>query len=83
MASEIQINKSKKSKTRKLPFLPRIGLYIDVAGYEVFIKNAPLGETLWNLYERGFSTTNLTKVAREQLKEIKMGQARTKTTTGS
>lgn len=60
----------KQSKTRKLPYLPRLGLVIDFAGYELTLKFAPFLEAVLSLPERGFSSQNLTDITAEQFDEI-------------
>ena len=72
MANGFWILKSERTKLRKLPFLPRIGLVVDVAGRRFVFKHAPLAETLLNARERGFSLKNLKKVADEELAEISL-----------
>ena len=63
--------KKKESKTRRLPLLPRVGVYVDWAGYETIFKFAPLLEALVQLPERGMSVYQLVKLSKEQLEEIK------------
>jgi hypothetical protein len=70
MANMFSVNKAERSKLRKLPLLPRIGLTVDVAGRQFTYKHAPILETLLNVRERGFSVKNLVRVASEQLAEI-------------
>ncbi len=62
--------KKKPSKTRKLPFLPRFGIYIDFAGRDFVYKQTSLLETALNLQERGLSLSNFTKLMVEQFAEI-------------
>jgi hypothetical protein len=64
------VEKSKTTRTRKFPILPRVGIVIDVAGRRISYRYAPLLETLRNLIERGLSRSNLEKIQNEQIREI-------------
>ena len=75
MANQLCIEKSEPSKTRRLPFLPRIGLFIDIAGRQITYRQVPITETLLNLRDVGFSMANLMKVAAKQFNEIKFPNA--------
>ena len=70
MGIQFEVDKKKPSKTRKLPFLPRFGIYVDFAGREFIYKQTPLLETALNLQERGISVSNLLKLMVEQFSEI-------------
>lgn len=63
--------KKHASRLRKTPWLPRLGIYIDIAGYELTLKQVPLLETAINLVERGLNLAQLRKIRREQFSEIK------------
>jgi hypothetical protein len=76
MPLHIQVERKKASKTRKLPFLPRLGIYLDVGGREIIYKQAPVLETVMNLKERGMSIANLFKIAIEQMAEIEFPAAK-------
>ena len=67
-----RVDRSEKSRSRKLPFLPRIGLVIDFGGRRFSFRHAPLLETLLNLLERGANRSNLQKIVTEQLYEISL-----------
>ena len=67
-----RMDRSDKSRSRKLPFLPRIGIVIDFGGRQFSFRHAPLVETLWNLLERGPNRSNLEKIVTEQLYEISL-----------
>lgn len=71
MSVEFFNRKRKKTKSRQLPFLPRIGIYVDWAGYESVFKFAPPIEAAMLLPERGMSVYQLIKISKEQLSEIK------------
>lgn len=70
MANMFSVTKAERSKLRRLAFLPRIGVVVEVAGRRFSYKQAPLLETILNLKDRGFSVTNLVTLAKEQLAEI-------------
>ena len=66
----ICFEKSPRTRSRKAPFLPRFGFFVDVAGRRVTYRQIPMIETLLNLRERGFSAKNLRQIALEQFNEI-------------
>ena len=70
MAGEVRCTKAKPSKMRRLSFLPRIGLSVEIAGREFQLKRAPILETVLNTIERGVSLRSFKEVARAQLDEI-------------
>ena len=71
MGTLFSIEKKPDSKLRKIPFLPRIGIYIDVAGYEIVFKKAPILEALFNLLEGGgLKMRNIKNISKQQLSEI-------------
>lgn len=70
MANMFSVTKAERSRLRRLPFLPRFGIVIEVAGRRFSYKQAPMLETLLNLKDRGFSVGNLVSLAKEQLSEI-------------
>ncbi len=72
MANQLCIQKIKKSKTRKLPFLPRIGLTLELGNRQIVFRSAPLLETVLNVWQRGFSQKNLMEVGLEELSEINL-----------
>lgn len=63
--------RKKPSPSRKINLLPRIGIYVDFAGYEFVFKHAPLLEAMICLPERGINLAQLLKISKEQLAEIK------------
>jgi hypothetical protein len=71
MANMFCVNKAERTKTRKLPLLPRFGVTVEIAGRQFTYKQVPFIETILNLRERGFSRKNLTKLASEELAEIR------------
>lgn len=63
-------DKSKNTKTRKFPFLPRFGVFLDLGGRTFVYKQTPVLETVANLIERGVNLANLLKINKEQFNEI-------------
>jgi hypothetical protein len=72
MAMIVSLEKAKESKLKRLKWLPRIGLMIDVAGYRLSYRNVPIAETVLNLFETGFSMKNLMKVSTQQCREVEL-----------
>lgn len=72
MANMICIEKSKKSKVTRLPFLPRIGITIDLGGRQIIYRQAPFLEFAFNLMSRGFSKRNMIEIAQQQFREIEL-----------
>jgi len=70
MGIQFETDKIKPTKTRRLPFLPRIGIYVDFGGREFSYKQTSILETAINLQERGLTMANLLKVTVEQFAEI-------------
>ncbi len=71
MANMFSVNKAERTKTRKLPLLPRFGVTVEIAGRQFTYKQVPFIETVLNLRERGFTVKNLVKLAAEELAEIR------------
>ncbi len=72
MANQLCINKIKPSKTRRVPFLPRIGLTFEIGNRQVVFRSAPLLETFLNVWRRGFSQKTMMEVGMEELSEINL-----------
>lgn len=72
MINLLRIERVKKTRTRKLPFLPRFGIVVDVAGRRLSYRQAPIFETILNLLERGATKSNFDKIVMEQLYEISL-----------
>jgi hypothetical protein len=70
MAILFSSERVKQGRTRKFPFLPRIGFVIDFGGRSFTYKQTPILETVANLIERGVNLSNLLKITQEQLAEI-------------
>ncbi len=70
MVNILRIERSKRTRSRKLPYLPRIGIVIDFGGRRISYRQAPIIETILNLIERGASRSNFDKIITEQLYEI-------------
>lgn len=71
MATMFSMKKTERSKTRRLPLLPRVGLVVDVAGRTFTFKYASLLETAMNVRDRGLPLSAFRKVLTEELAEIK------------
>ncbi len=67
-----RVDRTDKSRSRKFPLLPRVGIVVDFAGRRFSFRHAPLIETLLNLFERGPTRSNLEKIVTEQLYEISL-----------
>lgn len=67
-----RVDNSEKTRSRKFPLLPRIGIVLEFGGKRFSFRHAPLLETLMNLFERGPSKSNLQKIVTEQLYEISL-----------
>lgn len=72
MSNILCVEKSKPSSLKRLRFLPRIGLVLDIGGREITYRQAPILEALYNLRGKGFSLKNLLEVSFLQLKEINL-----------
>ena len=70
MIHVFRIERSRKTRSRKFPLLPRIGLVVDVAGRRLSYRQAPILETVINLLERGATRANFNRIIAEQLYEI-------------
>lgn len=78
---DLSIEKKSPTSTRKIPFLPRIGVYVDFAGYELYFKQVPFLESMLNLWEEGheallrqgkpLSVSRLRSIVKQQFSEIK------------
>lgn len=70
MINILKVENSPKTRSRKLPLLPRLGLVVDIGGKRFSYRQAPMLETVLNLLERGASISNFNKIVAEQLYEI-------------
>lgn len=71
MITGISLSDAKKSKVRRLSFLPRIDFSIDVFGKKLRYTQAPLSELMYNLYKDGFTKENAIKIVAAQITEIR------------
>ena len=62
--------RKRSSTRRKLPYLPRVGLYVDFAGYEMMFKHAPLMEAVVELLDKGWPLSQLDNIRKKHLSEI-------------
>ena len=72
MSSSLCIEKAKPSQIKRLSILPRFGFTVDFAGRQLVYRQAPILETVFNVWDRGFSMKNFMDVALTQLREIAM-----------
>ena len=70
MSASFTVNKSERSRLRRIPLLPRLGFTLDIAGRQFTFKTAPLLETFLNWRDLGFTVANFRKVTSEELSEI-------------
>lgn len=71
MAAFISVDKAKVSKLKRLRFLPRFGFTVDVAGYKITYKQAPILETIYNVaFNKKAPYRGLVSVSIQQCKEI-------------
>ncbi len=71
MASMLRILKAESTKLRRVKFLPRIGLTVEMGGRVLVFKHTPALETFLNLKQRGLTLKNLGKLAIDELEEIR------------
>jgi hypothetical protein len=71
MATMLRLLKAESAMLRRVQFLPRVGMTVELGGRVLVFKHTPTLETLLNLKDRGFSLKNLTKLAIEELEEIR------------
>ena len=70
MAIDFSFNKVKKTKTRKLSILPRIGFSVEFAGKRLTYKHVPFLETILNTKRRDFTLKRMGEVSNNQLQEV-------------
>lgn len=76
MPLRLSVQKAKQTSTRKLKFLPRIGLTLDFAGKQFTFRQAPFLESVANMKTKKFSLENLRAVSNQILDEITMEKKR-------
>jgi hypothetical protein len=74
MGSFLRVEKSKPTSVKRLSFLPRFGVVIDICGKQFTYRQAPILETLFNLIGKGFTLKGLKEVAFQQLAEIELAK---------
>ena len=70
MAIELKAKKKKKSFTKRLSLLPRVGIYLDLFGREYTFKGVPILETVYNLVTSGLTISNFKKITKRQFSEV-------------
>ena len=76
MCVEWSLQKKAASRLRKLLWLPRIGIYVDVLGYEFTLKKVPYLEAFWNVAQTKISPANFRRILKEQLAEVQFARKR-------
>lgn len=71
MPSIAKLKRSKVPPTRKFPFLPRVGIYVDAFGYEFIFKHVPLLESAAMLIEKRWPLRRIDKASKDLMKEIR------------
>ena len=80
MINLFKVERLRPTKTRKIPFLPRLGFVVELGGRRFSYRQVPLIETILNLMERGPSFSNLQKIVLEQLYEVNLPSRSSKKT---
>jgi hypothetical protein len=70
MPIKFQFLRSKGGPARSVPYLPRVGIYIDFGNRLLAIRAVPVIETLVNCISRGIAPRHASKVIKEQCEEI-------------
>jgi hypothetical protein len=70
MMTLFRVERSPKTRSRKLPWLPRFGVVVDFGGRRFSYRQVPLLETVVNLLERGPTRFNVNQILMEQFYEI-------------
>jgi len=70
MALQFSSQKSKKTPTRKLKFLPRLALVVDIAGRQFTFKQAPFFEAVAIMKRSEFNLKNFKTISTKILNEI-------------
>lgn len=76
MALRLSVQKTKQTSTRKLKFLPRVGLTLDLAGRQFTFKQAPFLESVVNMKKKKFNLENLRAISNQILDEITIEKKR-------
>lgn len=71
MASMLRLLRAESSKLRRVKFLPRVGVTVELGDRVLVFKHTPALETFMNLKDRGLSLKNLMKLATDELEEIR------------
>lgn len=70
MPIKFQFLRTKPGPSRSVPFLPRIGIYVDFGNRLLAIRAVPVIETIVNCISRGIGPAKAGKVVEEQCEEI-------------
>lgn len=72
MAYVLTSRPSKKSKLRRLSFLPRIGITVDFAGTQYSYFQVPILEMLVNLAGKEWNLKNVVETSHQQISELEL-----------
>ena len=70
MGIDLRWQTKRPTKTRKLPFLPRFGFYLEIGGKALVYRQVPFLETLVYLAQVGPSIAAFVRVTKAQLAEV-------------
>lgn len=76
IALEFFIQKKANDAGRSLPYLPRVGVYIDFAGLELVFKKTSFLEAIIEVAENNLHPSNLYRISRKHLAQIRFPQLR-------
>ncbi|MCH2535143.1 MAG: hypothetical protein MK008_11935 [Bdellovibrionales bacterium] len=71
MVFGLSVSDSKKSKIRRLSFLPRVDFTIDVFDKKIRYTQVPLSELMYNLYKDGINKENAIRIIKAQITEVR------------
>lgn len=72
MSISISVEKARKSRVKRLSFLPRFGFYMDFGGRQLAYRQVPVLETLFNLRSRRLPGKDFFDIVIQQLREVDM-----------
>lgn len=76
MSLQFSSEKAQKTPTRKLRFLPRLAVVVDIAGRQFTFKQIPVLETIANMKRKDFSFKNFSTISKQILNEISIGEGK-------
>lgn len=72
MSLHVVMTKATMSKLRKLPFLPRFAIAVEIAGRQLTLRSTPTLETILNVRDLGLSLANWRRVVEQEIAEIRL-----------